>query len=289
MLRHIWASPDPGWTNERFLVERAREGDRIGVAFHFHAPWGTLPRRYSRIGIDLLPEVRTVERASAGFDFVEELAKETGAQIFWTGAREDDNFLVTFLQRRGYREDRRGKLWELDLARDHERLAAMADESRPRMREQGISVLPLSEDRDPEKYRKAHEMNQEAFQDVPTTVPIVPEPLESFMKWLASPSVYEERLWIARRGDAIVGMSVLGYPPKRGNVWTNWTGTARSVRGRGVARALKLETLMQAIALGITNVRTGNDSENAPILHLNEELGYTGIPGYIHFMRDVGG
>jgi GNAT superfamily N-acetyltransferase len=70
-------------------------------------------------------------------------------------------------------------------------------------------------------------------------------------------------------------------------VWTDWTGTARKVRGRGVARALKLETVMQAIALGTKRVRTENDGENAPILHLNEEMGYTRIPGSVQLLKDL--
>ena len=35
----------------------------------------------------------------------------------------------------------------------------------------------------------------------------------------------------ARSGDEIVGISLLAYPPVRGIVVTEWTGTARSVRG----------------------------------------------------------
>jgi len=94
-------------------------------------------------------------------------------------------------------------------------------------------------------------------------------------------------MWIARKGDAVVGVSVLLYPATRGNVWTDWTGTARSVRGRGVARALKLETVTQAIDLGVDRVRTENDGANAPILHLNAEMGYVRIPGWIQYLKDV--
>ena len=94
------------------------------------------------------------------------------------------------------------------------------------------------------------------------------------MRWLRSPSMREDRFWIAREGEEIVGASVLGYPPVRGIVGTEWTATARSVRGRGIARALKCETLMQAIALGVDRVRTGNDGANDPILHINATMGY---------------
>jgi hypothetical protein len=32
-------------------------------------------------------------------------------------------------------------------------------------------------------------------------------------------------------------------------------------------------------------VRTGNDEENAPILHLNDDLGYVRIPGRVDYLK----
>jgi hypothetical protein len=84
-----------------------------------------------------------------------------------------------------------------------------------------------------------------------------------------------------------VGISQLAYPPVRGVVATDWTGTARKVRGRGVARALKCETLMQAIALGVDRVRTDNDSANAPILYINETMGYRIRVEGIQFLKEL--
>src|SRR5712691_4804952 len=46
--RHWWASDDPAWTNERWIVLR---GDKpIGYARHNHAPWEQQSKRYGRIG-----------------------------------------------------------------------------------------------------------------------------------------------------------------------------------------------------------------------------------------------
>jgi hypothetical protein len=38
----------------------------------------------------------------------------------------------------------------------------------------------------------------------------------------------------------------------------------------------------------VTRVRTDNDSANAPILHLNEELGYLEVPGHVKFRLVLG-
>ena len=56
---------------------------------------------------------------------------------------------------------------------------------------------------------------------------------------------------------------------------------------RGVARALKIETVMQAIVLGVDRVRTDNDGENAPILHINESMGYKRLKDQIQLMKQA--
>ena len=282
---HWWRSMDPAWTIERFIVER--DGTPIGFAFHNHAPWSKLPKRYGRVGADFLPGHRTPEAWADGHDFVESRSKASGAEIYSTNAREDDTQLLAWLKERGYREERRSKAWELDLVARRAAIEEMARESRAKMRDAGITIQTIDRDDDREKFHKIHEMSEEAASDVPTTIPHVREPFEQFMKWFESPSVRLDRMWIARDGDDIVGISVLAYPKNRGNVWTDWTATARKVRGRGAARALKLETVMQAISLGVKRVRTENDGENAPILHLNELMGYYRIPGWVQLLRDA--
>jgi len=283
--RHWWRSMDPSWTVERFVVEH--DGAPIGLAQHHHAPWEKLPQRYGRLSAELLPGHRTDANLAAAFDFIEDRSRATGTQIYSSYAREDDEWLLGWLAGRGYREERRSRAWELDLVTRRSALEEMATMSRARMRDEGIAITTIDRDADPEKFHKIHEMSEEAAGDVPTTIPHVREPFEVFMKWFDAPSVRLDRMWIAREGDDVVGISVLAYPPTRGNVWTDWTATARKVRGRGVARALKLETVMQATTLAVKRVRTENDGENAPILHLNEQMGYVRIPGWVQLLRDA--
>ncbi len=285
--RHWWASEDPAWTNERFIV--LRDSAPIGYARHNHAPWEQMKERYGRLGFELLPLERTDAQMAPVFDFVEDRARASGTAIFSTYAREDDEWLGRWFVDRGYREARRSKAWELDLVAQQQELTEMATQSRTKMRAAGIAIQTIDRDGDPEKYHKIHEMSEEAATDVPTTIPHVREPFEVFARWFESPTVRLDRMWIAREGNDIVGISVLSYPPTRGNVWTDWTATGRRVRGRGVARALKLETVMQAIALGVKSVRTENDGENAPILHLNTQMGYARIPGWVQYLKDATG
>ncbi len=283
--RYQWENAPPEQVFERFIVERS--GAPVGFAAHAHMPWEKLPKRYGFVAADVMPGLRSAERLSSLYDFAEQRSRRDGTEVFSTWSRETDAFRIEFLTQRGYREERRGRWWELDLVANAEHLLAMAEASRAHMRRESVRILTLRDDADGEKYRQTWRCYEESVQDVPTTVPIVPQPLEQFMTWLRRPGFREDRFWIARDAADVVGVSVLQYPPVRGNVETAWTGTKRAARGRGVARALKLETIAQAIALGVARIRTGNDSTNAPILHLNEELGYRAIPGSIQFLKDV--
>lgn len=283
--RHWWATEDPAWTSERLIV--LRESTRIGYARHNHAPWDQNDKRYGRLGFDLLPAERSGTQLATVFDVIEERAQASGTRIFATYAREDDAWLARWLGARGYREERRSRAWKLDLVARRGALETMAAESRAKMRAAGITIQTIDRDMDPDKLHKIHEMSEEAASDVPTTIPHVRQPFEIFARWFDAPTVRLDRMWIAREGGDIIGISVLSYPPTRGNVWTDWTAAGRKVRGRGVARALKLETVMQAIGLGVASVRTENDGENAPILHLNEQMGYVRIPGWIQCLRDA--
>ncbi len=283
LMRHWWTIEATDNVVERWIA--MRDGRPVGQVFQRHAPWDKMPKRYGRVSGDLLPPLRTPERLDALLAYSEERSRAHGAWIFTTWAWEDDAMLVGVLAARGFTEERRERFWECDLIANRDRLAAMAEESRTRMRAEGIRILTLAEDPDPERYRKLWRMSDEAEQDIPTTVPHIETPWEVFQEWMRSPGLREDRQWIAREGDDVVGISQLSYPPTRGVVQTDWTGTARKVRGRGVARALKCETVMQAIALGIGKVQTDNDGENAPILHLNASMGYTRRKDQIQLMK----
>jgi hypothetical protein len=283
--RYWWAQPDDTFVSRRWVVRR--DGMDIGVAYFEHPAWERLQIPHGDVGGEILPEHRERETLGAMLDEMERRLTADGAKRIAARANEDDDVRLAAIKSRGFREDRRGRRWLLDLAESRERIAAMTAESRTRMRAEGIRLLTLDQDEDPEKYRKLWRMNEEATQDVPTTLPNVEESFEDTMRWLRSPSMREDRLWIAREGDELVGASVLGYPPVRGIVGTEWTATARRVRRRGIARALKCETLMQAIALGVDRVRTGNDGANDPILHINATMGYRPWVGSINFLKDA--
>jgi GNAT superfamily N-acetyltransferase len=267
----LWyADSDQVWG--RFLSYQGEE--LVGFALTHHTPWDVADDGFVQLVVGFLPAHRTPAKLTAAYAFLEEQARAESGWTAIAGAREDDALLLPALEARGYVEDRRDRFWELDLVAGRQRLVEMAERSRERMRQQGITLTSLAADGDPEKYRKLHAMSSEAEMDVPSTTVTVPPSLERVMEWLEEPTIHQDRFWIARVGDQVAGLSTLAFPVERGIVATDWTAVGRAHRNRGIARALKLETVVQAIELGVDRVRTDNDSTNEPILHLNEELGY---------------
>ena len=287
VTRYWWEQPDDTYVVRRCIV--ARGGREIGFAFFEHPAWSRLPVPHGDVGGELLPSERDQQTLEAMLGEMERRLAADGARRVAVRANEDDDVRIAAILARGFRVDRRGRRWLLDLDANRARIAAMTTETRARMSAEGIQLLTLDRDTDPDKYRKLWRMNEEAVQDVPTTLPNVEESFEDTMRWLRAPGMHEARFWVAREGEDIVGVSVLEFPPVRGIVGTAWTATARRVRGRGIARALKCETLTQAIALGVDRVRTGNDGANDPILHINASMGYQPWVGNINFLKDVSG
>jgi RimJ/RimL family protein N-acetyltransferase len=60
------------------------------------------------------------------------------------------------------------------------------------------------------------------------------------------------------------------------------TVVKRAWRGRGIAKSLKLAEIAWAHANGIKRLTASNEERNAPMLRLNESLGYRPAPGRVY-------
>jgi GNAT superfamily N-acetyltransferase len=286
MLHFRWTSPPEGEVFTRMMAER--DGSAVAFLYAGHMPWGKIPKRFGSMRFLLHPKIwndtHYEQLVEAGEAWVRAQGGEIGVARLRANIKDD----IRMLERRGYREVRRGRQWELDLTANRARLLASAEEGRDHMRKQRVSILTLDRDTDPDRLTKLYELSIMGERDIPTTVPMHRMSYDEWHRlWFDNPGTRADRVWIAREGDAIVGLSAIEYPPTRGVPWTAFTTTARSVRGRGIARALKYETIAQAIALGAERIRTQNDGENAPILHLNAQMGYEPIDPVVELHREL--
>jgi len=283
---HWWRMTDELEKGMRQIAER--EGRAVAYTSAAHERWEPDEKRFGTIRLmlshDIWNDGAYVHLASVAEGWL----RSEGAAVAVARIREDRTRELAAIQRLGYRENRRMRMSELDLTLNRDRLLASRDECRRRMREQGVRMLVLSDEADPDKLHKLYEMVIESEKDIPTTVPWRELSFDEWKTfWFSNPVIREDWFWIAREGDAVVGTSVLDLPVERGLPWTAYTGTSRSVRGRGIARALKYESICQALEAGYDRVRTNNDADNPPILRINEEMGYRLIAPLIELHRDL--
>ena len=286
MLRFWWTLRSANEATTRQVA--VREGGAVAFLAAGHELWESVPERFGWLRVTVHPDLWSERNYSALISRAEAWLISEGVVTSVIRIREDFTDELRVAGGIGYVEVRRQRNSELDLVALREQLLARAAENRKRMQEQGVRLLTLTEDKDPDLMSKLHEMMIEAEQDIPVSVPIRRQPFDEWKSaTFGSPGTREDRFWIAREGDAVVGMSVIEYPPTRGHPWTSFTATSRAVRGRGIARALKYETIAQAINLGYERVRTSNDGVNEPILHINQEMGYRLVVPVIELHRSL--
>jgi GNAT superfamily N-acetyltransferase len=230
----------------------------------------------------VLPDA-DVQRLEAAWALGEGEGRDLGIRIAQTQVWEDETEALEALHRRGWERKRQERFWRLELGAHRDRLLALHAEASRRLEAQGVRVAAAAELGHEAVYPAVYEIDQVTEEDVPRSLPRTPEPYEAWREWMQPPAVLPERVWVALSDGLPVGFSYLDFGGPI--VSTGYTGVLRSHRGKGVARALKLQTIVQAIELGVEAVETDNDSENAPILHLNEELGYSEILGQIHLHK----
>jgi GNAT superfamily N-acetyltransferase len=73
-------------------------------------------------------------------------------------------------------------------------------------------------------------------------------------------------------GADVVAFSLVKRDGER--MWSDMTATMPQHRGRGLARLAKLTALRRAAERGVTIAYTSNAESNAPMLAINERLGY---------------
>lgn len=285
MIRYRWETPRRGFEHARFVAER--DARPIGLVGWVHGPWDTVLDRHCEVEVWLVAAELDRRLLAEMFVWAGHGAVEQGSRLLLAYCAEDEPDMLAVLASLGYQRARTEKVWDLDLERNGPRLLAEAAQARTAAAAQGIELTTLDRWVDPEALKKLHDLDASTRQDIPTSVPITREKYEDFVVRTKAPDRPADRYWIALDRDRPVALSYLRYPPVRGTIWTGYTCCAQSHRSRGLARAVKLQTLAQAVRLGVPSVRTDNDSQNAPILRLNERLGYESRPGFVEHHKRV--
>ena len=290
--------PDYPWSDEEFrhwdshydgerlkmgrVVAEDEEGRLLGWA-HWHHSTDTYHSQKFSIDITVHPDR---QRRGIGARLYDTLMTELAPFdpiVLWANVRETFAPSIRFVERRGFREKRRA--WESRLAvaefdpAPFEAKAARAVE--------GLTITTAAKVRetDPQWQGKLHDLHKEVLADVPRVDEHTPPTLEEYAaRHLGNPGYMPEAHFLVMDREDFVAESDLFRSEELPDVYYQGiTGTRRAYRNRGLALALKLRTVAHARANGIREIRTWNDTLNAPMLHINVAMGFVRQPAWISF------
>lgn len=284
---------DSTWDHDRWFKRQLileADGEAVGGAQVNHARWAFVADTYW-MDLGVVPAARRRGHGSALYEEVLRILGERDARRIRAGTKESMADGVEFLVHRGFTETKRD--WESRLYLRGFDFGAFAG-ARERIEAEGVRITTLADEIavDPDAPRKAWELSQDIHRDVPSTDPPTPTDFEVWRKGhLEGPSALPEAYFIAVGPDGRwLGMSDLGRSDQDPTfLWQRLTGVRREARGRGVAMALKLETVRHARGRGVDHVKTWNDQRNRPMLAINEALGFVKQPAWIQFQKDLAG
>jgi len=114
-----------------------------------------------------------------------------------------------------------------------------------------------------------------AIADIPADEPEALPPYDEWLKGMRGLTARDEAIFLAVRDDEVVGFAGLEFRALlEDELWHGYTAVRPDARGLGLAFALKLATIEYARAAGFRSLRTENEARNAPMRHINAQLGY---------------
>jgi GNAT superfamily N-acetyltransferase len=287
-----WSYEDARLDRSRYHLERHvgidTLGEIVGHAGLGHMPWNFHPHKYW-VEVCVHPRHRRRGVGQALWARLVASLRARAARVACTQVRADLSDGVWFAERRGFVEVMRR--WESRLtvaAFDFDRFQP----SLVRAVASGVKITTLADERarDPDCLHRIYEMEQEISRDVPLPDDYTPVDFTTFLDYaVTAPLALNDAFFLAVVDGVYAGLSVL-YQAAAGDWLTQGlTGVRRSFRGRGLATALKLKTIAYARAYGAREIRTWNEINNAPIVAINEKLGFIRQPPWLTYAKELEG
>ena len=206
---------------------------------------------------------------------------ESGARKVITHTTEQEG--RRFLEARDFRHTLTGRLSRVDpRAVDLSQLARLEREKA----KEGFTLAPLSALRD--RPELIHAVDAAASRDIPLDEPITDVRFDEWERYYwRHPDLSLDGSFAVLHDGRPVAFTMIRADPATRRASNDMTGTLAEYRGRGLARLAKLASLRWAAEHGITQIVTGNDETNAPMLAVNARLGYMPFASEYSYVREL--
>ncbi|MFD5555909.1 GNAT family N-acetyltransferase [Streptomyces sp. NPDC127068] len=204
----------------------------------------------------------------------EQLARVGATAVYTWVLDEPEN--RAFAERRGYRPRRSAHFLRLDLDALPPRLPAP----------EGVELRTAADFEDDP--RPVFALDAECTEDEPGDIGANFSDYEQWLRDTWHHPLMDRKLTTIAVVDGRPVAFTAARTDGKSRYVTAMTGTVRSHRGRGLAKAVKNDSLHRARAAGFTEAFTGNDTDNAPMLAVNTWFGYAVCATEVRHVRDLG-
>ncbi|WP_457031423.1 N-acetyltransferase family protein [Kitasatospora sp. P5_F3] len=258
-VRHLVASATPEQHYRLLVGELDGEvvgSGRVGV----HAFSSTKGQGFANLSVN--PEARGKGVATAMLAVAEQHLAEHGVTLIraWV---DDEPTAVAFAEKHGFERGRSAHFAHLDLTAGLPPVPELPA---------GVELRTAADYlEDP---RPLYRVDVEGTQDEPGDVDMSDLGYEEWLEevW-ERPDLDRELTTVVVADGRPVAFSAV-HSDGATRYWSAFTTTVAAYRGRGLAKLAKTDSLHRALARGCTDAYTNNDATNAPMLAVNDWLGY---------------
>ena len=270
-----WTQRLPPGRVYRQMVATDGQELAIGYSEAIHETWSPADHFYVWVVVDQPRRRRGV--GAALYAEVQEFLLAQGAASLASEVRDNDPDALRFAEQRGFSVDRHHFESRLDLTTIDETPYQPAIAA---LEAAGMRFFSLADLNDSQEARlRLYELNRVTALDIPGSK-VAFRTFAEFEQTVFHSEWYRpEGQLVVADGETWAGLSAVRLMPQTRGAYNLMTGVLRAYRGRKIAQALKLKAICYAHQHGARYILTHNDSLNAPILAINQKLGYQPKPG----------
>jgi GNAT superfamily N-acetyltransferase len=266
---------------QRMIFVAERDGIIVGMAIANRIAGMYHPNKFM-LELGVLNSHRSTGIGSDLYKMAESHLSTLGLVSITVQVSEQDESGKKFAKSRGFVQQKRDFVSVLEL----ESFDSSEFPSRP----ENLDIRSLADHDSPETRQEWFDLFSAVRQDVPRSAPPTPFTFEFFeTQVINEPDLVRSATLFAYQNGQMVGFTA-GYHDQDTSHLDQWlTGVAKEHRGKRIAFALKVAQATEVKRLAIARIKTDNDSRNAPMLAINDKLGFVRQPAVLSMQKDFWG